>query len=249
MQSFVVLSAWCIQSRSKLAHSFWYLRNHCWSPTPWLLNRRHISYGRRNGPAYNHWGHKWVDWYCRWAWLGCSEYSLQLLLKSLAKLDSNRRCNIEPLSTIQGDVTKNKVHAIANSHWTEHMSTLQLQIVKTIRTTFKGALPLSYFSSSNNCFKTSMVSVDEQALSKMEPCGRVPTIWKGQICDLVQIRLVANRIVQNVLSNTGLLIQIAETVIKLVYKAVDEWHLLYIKIVPKKATGTDLSMKGCNPVW
>lgn len=70
-----------------------------------------------------------------------------------------------------------------------------------------------------------MLNIADQVLSKMVQSGRAPIVTEAQMRDIVQVKSLANIIIQAVLSNTGFHIAIAETVCRLLDRAVDECRL------------------------
>lgn len=71
----------------------------------------------------------------------------------------------------------------------------------------------------NKSLKRAMFISVEQSVGEMVLPGRVLTVWQAQMDHLIQTKSVADKIVQSELSNTVIILQIAETVDELVGRA------------------------------
>lgn len=67
-----------------------------------------------------------------------------------------------------------------------------------------------------------MFKVVEQVFGKVVQFVYAPIVYGAKLQSLVQIEFVAEKVIQSVLSNMGFIVTIAETVGKLVNRAVEE---------------------------
>lgn len=104
-----------------------------------------------------------------------------------------------------------------------------------------------YFNS-NSGFETALFKVFKQVLEEVIRTGHAPTVIEAQIMDVVQINLVEDKIVQKVLSSSGLVISIAENAGWVVGRALDECGIPNIGESLTATSGKDLFNKRSLPV-
>lgn len=113
---------------------------------------------------------------------------------------------------------------------------------KTVEPTSKEELQASNFNS-NNDIKTSMFDVIEEGLNAMVRPGRALHYQRLKCAISPKTKSVADVTVQTVLSNKGFIVPIAETVGKLVDRAVDDCHLHDIKKASRTTADINLSIQ------
>lgn len=87
------------------------------------------------------------------------------LLKSVLKLLSDKRSEIEPILEDLSVVTKASAETIVETRLTNWTRTLHTQVVKAVELTFEDALQASYYYSINP-LKTAKVNLDQQTMAK-----------------------------------------------------------------------------------
>lgn len=138
------------------------------------------------------------------------------------------RSKIECTLADLGVVTKINFEDTVETWLAYWKSRKQSHIVKTVDSTLKDVFQESYFNS-NSRLQTVMINVVEQGLGERIWYGRFPTVLEAQMRGLVQSNSVVDIILQATLSNTGLMVPIAEKVVKLVDRDFDQYHLSNIE--------------------
>lgn len=141
---------------------------------------------------------------------------------------------------------KTDVEVIVESTTTKWSTAIPSQIVKIVEITFAGVLPAIHLDL-NNDVKPAMFNVIEKALGEVARFGRVATVLKTQMRNLVQTKSIADIVVQAVLSHPGFAATIAEPVGRLVNGAVDECHSGHSKNEPITTAVIDLFID-CPPL-
>lgn len=137
---------------------------------------------------------------------------------------SDTRGNAESALGDLSVMTKAYIKVRVKSHMTKRASALQLQIVKSVGTTFEDALQTSYFLADSG-LKPTISKVFEQVLGAVIRSVRVLTVCKDERRALVQTQSAPYIIVQPVLLNTEFIVSILKIVCKMVDGAVNKYRL------------------------
>lgn len=159
--------------------------------------------------------------------------------KSVFKAPPDTKRWIERALADPGVVTKINIEVIVKNCRTKWTTTLQSQRFKAVTSRFEGAFQASYFIS-NNGSKLAMVQVVEHVQRNLVRIGHAPTASEAQLHYLNHIKALADPIIQSVLFNTARIVRIAETVGKIVDKAVNKFFLCHMKEASMKVAGTKL---------
>lgn len=104
-----------------------------------------------------------------------TKHKSQPSLKAVGRSPPEMRIKIADLLDSLGVMTKADAEAMLESHLTKWTSTVQLQIVKAVESTFKHALRESYYNSKNG-LKPIMFKPVEQTLGEVVRSGPVPPV-------------------------------------------------------------------------
>lgn len=135
---------------------------------------------------------------------------------------------------------KTCVEAINETRVTRWTNEHQSQIIKNVKYTFEDALQANWPKSYKD-FKTAVFNIIETALRGVAQYNCATRVVEALMCNLGQTKSIADIIVQAVLSSTGSIVPIAETVDRVVDRAVDERSSRNTEQVSTTTASTDLS--------
>lgn len=152
-----------------------------------------------------------------------TEYKHQTPLKPAVNLLSDMRSKIERASQSQSRVMKTDVEKIVEKCLAKWTNARQWQIVKAVKSilqdAYKPVISTQILATNPLCSK--LLSKVGQKWSNLE----FSLQYEAEVGSLVQKKAVMHRIIYLVLSNTGFIVQVAETVGKSIDRAVDEYLL------------------------
>lgn len=123
---------------------------------------------------------------------------------------------------------------------TKWTTTLQSQISNAVESTFEDALQSSYFNSNKGLITTSF-NVVGQAMGEVVRSDRSSTASKAEIGNLTQTKLVADIIIQTVMSDTNFIVHMARAIDELMDRDVEVHSLCEVDRASTTTAGTNLS--------
>lgn len=175
-----------------------------------------------------------------------TEHRQQLTQKTLDKLLSDMKNEIEPILAGIGVVKKTHVEAVVEDRLIKRTNTLQSEIGKAVDSTSEDSLQARFFNSTNG-LKTNISNVSDQALWEEVQSGLAPTESKADTRSLIQRKPVADTIVKSILSNTRIIMSIVKTARKMVNGAVSEYPLSNLEELSTTVTNQKPSIVNLLP--